>query len=573
MISIDLERVQKKVARKNKRIPYRNALAHPYGDEKRNTRTQKLAWEFLLERTGTGPLIAMIGAKGSSKTHFGACFALHQGQKFPGSTGCLIANTYGQTKTSIAPLLKKVCRQVGFDATYYSHKKINGQPMQQVMVINEGTPSEFYLLMRSFENIETIEGVELDWLWVEEGQDADREDFIVVFSRVRGQNADNAIFYAAMPESPFHWQYKLLPELGFILEGEPGHAETGVMYWPKLRENAQNLPKSYIPRMVASHTGDLARRYIEGLPSLLDGSLTCYNYDDHLHRRGRMSKLLCHYDESMELIFAIDFNVRQMCCSVWQVKGWNDLWADERVVIMPDNTIRVYEDADVALRKRNVPFTEYPSLGDYAAPDREVLAQVDELQLFTGGTRALAETIVMKYGEHSGGLVLLGDASGNRRESSSDTTDWQILTKAVRTLPNTRIIRGLKSRNDLKTGVTTYSNPSKPGSINILNYYLQDGHQRVRICFLPESKEENSGVAGSLSRIENDASGEVDSKIDKHAKRHDPVTHWLDGVRYLVVYHNGSDTVLPLDEGFKATVGNLEEIKAGGQSTFAGAFS
>lgn len=530
----DLTEVFDEVERAATVFPYRDPLMAPFGDPERTTITQAKAWNFLKQKDGDGPLIAMIGAKSSAKTHFGACFAAHMGQMYPGSLGCLISNTYGQAKDNAAPIFRKVMRQLGIEAEFFDKKKVKGQPFTHVFICAKDTPSEFYLLVRSFEKINLLEGIEIDWLWVEEGQDTTKDNFRIAFSRVRGRGADNSMFFAAMPESPFHWEYTFLPELGFRKEGQDN--SEGIMYWPKLKENVINQPDKYMERMIKSHTGDQARRYIEGLPSLLDTSLAFYQYDDTSHRTGRMSQVLSVYDPALPLVLTVDFNVSQMCASMWQLKQWNDEW-DSRNVFLMDGEIRVGDDAFEG-------YEVVSSFEEYMQSNREVVAQVDEFEIWSGGTRGLADAVFTKYGRHGGGLTILGDASGNREETSSDTTDWQIFEDRFRGVPHTQIIRGLKTGFSQRTGLVTYYNPSVRNSINIGNWYLRDGEGVVHLCFLPESEFSNGGVAGSVSRVPTNHEGKIDKKIDAIPGKDQPRTHYSDIYRYAVVHFNGSDNVL-----------------------------
>jgi len=301
-------------------VEVRDPLLDPYGDTDRATPSQLKAWSFLKKWIGAqyiaadgtkhilAPLIGMIGAKGSAKTHFGACFALLMAQTFPGSMGCLISNSYQQAKDNGGPLLIKVAKSLGYDVEFFTSKKIRGRQYTSLYVIRLAPGIESFVLIRSFDAIHLLEGAELDWGWMEEIQDADKDAVTIFISRVRGQNSPNAIFAAGMPEPGTHWQYKQFPKLGFIEEERyEGPIEkklpdgstvvsVGQLWEPSVFENRQNVGAEYINRLLEAYSPEDAQRYVYGKRGGSRGDRVFYQYRDDAHRRGTMSKMLCHYD-------------------------------------------------------------------------------------------------------------------------------------------------------------------------------------------------------------------------------------------------------------------------------------
>src|SRR5690606_24400001 len=110
-------------------------------------------------------------------------------------------------KGNAGPVLIKICEALGYHIEFYEKKKINGKPYTSVFVVRLAENVYSYCLVRSYDAVKRLEGVELAWMWSEEGQDAERENFVIAFSRIRGDTGEKALFYAAMPEDEEHWQY------------------------------------------------------------------------------------------------------------------------------------------------------------------------------------------------------------------------------------------------------------------------------------------------------------------------------------------------------------------------------
>lgn len=537
-------------------ITYRDPLLEPYGDETKVTPTQKKAWDFFHEWLGKhehdpegkdhiiAPLVAMIGAKGSAKTHWGACYAMTMAQKYPGSIGCLASNSYQQAKDNGGPILMKVCEKLGYPIDFYTHKKMGGRQYTNVYVITLAPGVYSYVAVRSFDAISLIEGTEFDWGWAEEVQDATKDSFVVFVSRIRGGGSPNCIFAAGMPEPGTHWQYKMLPALGFIEEDkyegrvekeffDPETGETekaivvGQMWEPSVFENKQNVGMAYINKLFELYSKEDAERYVYGKRGETRGDRVFYQYRDGVHRLGGMSNILCHYDPSQKLIISYDFNVYPMSVSVYQPKPWNDDWE----FLIPESG--KWKD----IRDHKI----YDSPEKMVAPNRIVAAQIDEIEVYPdnpngGMTYGMTQEIEDRYLDHQAEVVVLGDASGNQRRSSSDTTDWKIIGESMQRFVRPIVYRGLVTKRNLKTGASTYSNPSQRDALQNANRVLMDGNSQVWVCFLPESKLDSGGVAASLTNLGFKANGDFDTKSEKKMDRDIPRSHFADTFKYFCWY-------------------------------------
>ena len=546
-------------------IEYRDPLLAPFGDESLITPSQRKAWTFFNRWIGLkvkdtdgkehliAPLIAMLGAKGSAKTHWGACFAMHMAQKYPGSVGCLASNSYQQAKDNGGPILMKVCAKLGYSIDFYSHKKIDGRQYTNVYVITLAAGIYSFVSVRSFDAINLIEGAEFDWGWGEEVQSADKDEFVIFVSRIRGQGSPNCVFAAGMPEPGTHWQYKMLPNLGFIEESkyngiieksffDPETNEDekalviGQMWEPSVFENKMNVGMAYINKLFELYSPEDAERFVYGKRGETRGDRAFYSYRDDVHRRGTMSKILCHYEPTQKLIASYDFNVYPMSVSVWQIKPWNDEWDN---LILDSGIWKDVRDGKV-----------YKSPEDFCAPAREVAAQVDEIEVFpdhpTGGmTVGMTQEMEQRYIDHSGEIVVIGDATGNARRSSSDTTDWNIIGASMQKFIHPIVYRGLVQKRDLKKGISTFTNPSIRDSLQNANRLLMDANKKVHVCFLPESPYESGGVAASLTALGFLANGEFDTKQERKMDRDIARGHYAATFRYFTWYFDKPTSPMP----------------------------
>ena len=540
---------------------HRDPMLAPYGDPDKITSTQKKAWEFYQEWKGFGPMIAMIAAKGAAKTHFGGSFALNQAQWYPESLGCLVSNTFGQAKDNGLPIFQKIAGKCGIKTEFFNTKKIRGKPYTSVVVVYLAEDVYSYMLVRSYDAILNFEGVEIDWLWSEEGQDATYEDFRVPFTRNRGQYGDNAVFYAAMPEDGSHWQYRELPKLGMVEEkkyvphskehvtytrsdkaNDQGIVplEVGIMYEFSVFENRQNVGNQYIQRNSMAYTGVMYDRYVLGQRGTSRTNKMVPNYNGAIHTKGFMPRFLKGFEYSRDAWLIMDFNIAPACATIWQQKPWNDKW--ELYTYYPedesDDTLRWTDDAE----KYGVPGETVRDLNLVIPPNREVYVQVGEIECWQGGTQGMINMFVEKYPDYRNHLIVNGDASGNAEKSSSTTTDWEIVRSALqRNGYNFALQPGLiVTYPDSMDGTPArYSNPPRKDTFNVTNALFRDNVGRVHMVMLPASEYESLGAAGSIGAMVTKPDGIWDESCDKKEGKEVPRTHFTDTVRYFAYLVTG----------------------------------
>lgn len=508
-------------------IEVKNPMLSPYGDSERMTKTQRKVVEFVEMYPDEQLYLALIGGKGSGKSHLMTALDVVDAQRYPGSVGCFIANSYAQAKRVSGQLIFPLCESVGIRAEFFQNKKVKGRPFDSFYAIDldgrgfeDGVVS--YLLVASFEGVKKLEGIELDYGHVTEIQDAQKDAFSRFVSRIRGTNGTQSLRIDGMPSDEHHWMYRMLPQMGFD-EARFGNFDPetsrGCLFEPAVYENSQNLPDNYIENLRRSNDAEMAQLYIEGERINLSSNSVLYNYRGHIHKNGRMSELLCDYDPDRRLIISYDFNVSPMCAAVWQVKDFADAWLAEDLVY--------HKEEDVFVN----PEGERLSRDDVGAPTRKVLAQVAEYQLWEGGTAGATREFIEEFGSHAKEVMALGDTTGKNRDTRGEETDWDIIRELLeRQFGEVTVIEGLEQR--VVAGRVRYDNPKKKDQINVANSVLLDGHKRPSACFLPDSRYDSGGVARSVSMIQRKPDGRIDDSVDRSEDRGQYRTHFLDVFMY-----------------------------------------
>jgi len=450
--------------------------------------------------------VAAVGAKGSGKSFTFGMASCGRAQKFPGFKMAIVANSYDQAWGSGAEKLAKVARAMGLEFVVRGEMMIDDFKHRNVYYFPNFNSKVCIL---SFDNIDLIEGTEWDGFWFEEIQDCDIGDIQTAVSRARRGVCPPFFYYAGMPDDKNHPMYDYFEERHIPV------------YEPSFYENAHNVEPTYAAQLKRNYRGTDVDRYLDGKRVALFKQQVIPNMRWGMHVEGRhesvdasaasLTERLCTYDPYRRLILGIDFNVAPMCMSAWQVKEWD--------------------------------------FGQHTAERRmkPVLCQVDEYEIWNATTQDMMIDFLTDYKDHPGGGVVVGDATGNRRDTRSPSeTDWTIIRKHLSDLDHFGVIPGLVKKRKSVTGRTrrgeghiTYSNPNRRETINLLNNFMIDEDGDPRILFLPESQYESGGVAASVAGAEYDMTSKVDDSNDKSDDRSLPRTHFFDGVRYVVYFVNG----------------------------------
>lgn len=495
---------------------------------------------------GTVPLsadgheIAGIGGKGSGKTFVFTMRDVRLVQRFPGSKGMIVANSYAQAYGSAGVKLAEICKAMDLEFIHRTEMVLDGVKHYNVYYF-PGFDSVVCVL--SFENIKMIEGTEWDWAHFEEMQDCDIKAIEVAVSRVRRGKADSSIVYAGMPDDVNHDMYAYFD------------ANDIPLYEPPLAENAHNLPPDYTKRMKRLH-GDDYDRYVLGKRISLFNTpaLRQFRWDVHVRSDDNPEipslGYLCDYDPSKQIYITFDFNVNPLCVSIWQEKThpFEVKGADTHLCpVCSENLVWSHLLQGWGCKTHGkIPNPQPVKRGGIV--HKELLVQVDEFELFGGTTMAMCNLILADYGHHTSGGMVLGDATGNKGQTSvtePGQTDWSIIKRMLGKLPGMVVREGVirhrkPSNQKMQRGEKriTYTNPPVRERITVFNSFLMDEDGHPRIIFLPESKYPSGGAAKSCATVRWGGDGKVDSKNDKldPSVRNVPRTHYFDGTGYVVFF-------------------------------------
>lgn len=532
-------------------IDFRDPYEYPYGDPERTTKSQERLWTYAKEHNIWRQ--ALIGAKGAGKTYYGATFAFLFGQQWPGAEGAVVGNTDRQAKDAAGGPFLDVCQKLGYEAEYFGSKKIRGQEESKFYIVDldgEGYQQgkTFTLFVRSMESVKAMEGSEYDFMWVEEIQQANEENFVKATSRNRGthiadKDTENPLFIAGMTEGPTHWMYsKLEDDNSFVTDDKfDPEKHNAVLREPVLTENKRNIGQATIDSYYNNFSESKAERLIHAKRVSHNSNRALYEYQANKHRNGRMSRLLTDYDPYENLILALDFNISPMCVTLWQRKGWNQKWSSGKVQIIWNgdkvDKVRVHNEDEVEV---------YDHLHEYAPPNQKVLAQVDEYEVWPddpqgGGTRGAMRHVVRDYADaHHAPFEVIGDAQGNSKTAAATVSNWDIVRKYANKFSDPIVMPGLitNRKGGGATGEISYSNPPVADTLSDTNQLLQNAEGHARMCFLEESEFESGGAAASVAAVERKENGKIDDKRDRSDDRSKPRTHFFDTVRYLGWYFN-----------------------------------
>lgn len=349
----------------------------------KGTKTQKAFWDALRKDRQISPRVLWLGGKGSGKT-FGAAtlvadYVLHN----PGTVGAIVANTLNQISDAPLRALVEAVVAGGGRPVPRSEIRIDGQIYRNVLVVGLGDVLQSFVLVRSFENISTIEGVELDWAWVDEVQDVSFDDFKTLVSRVRAKRAS----YRELPE-------RFVIATGLVTSKYRTHFTSDETLWTHrftsvTMENASNLPPEYVSLLERIYTPEEIEMFVYGRPLSRSHSglrVFAFDHDTHVLREP------IRVPPTSFFIFSVDFNPSPFYASIWTP--------------LPDGRWLCF----------------------------------DEIELWGATVYDFCAEFKRRGIEPN---VIIGDASANRRTAISEETEWDVLAREA---PASTVIRGLLTR-------------------------------------------------------------------------------------------------------------------------------
>lgn len=239
--------------------------------------------------TSENPFVAIVGAKGSSKTWSGTRFAAVQLSMQPNSQGLIMFNTRQQAEDiyyqEMVPLLDELHWPYEFNAN---------------KLIMKCMGSTVHWRSADKDSVKSIESVAYSWGWADEASYYAPNAIQTFSSRVRKGKALKRV--TSMPDEPDAYIYEFLDR------------QKGSMYEISLDDNPDvEFRERYKEHLKSIYTGAELQRYLHGGRVSLSGRGLFAVANE---QRGDYA-----YDPNRPILFSWDFNVEYRAVSAWQEIG------------------------------------------------------------------------------------------------------------------------------------------------------------------------------------------------------------------------------------------------------------
>ncbi len=342
------------------------------------------------------------------------------------------------------------------DATLTSFLEILGKNgirhelnRSELVLVLKDTASRIYF--RSVDDFERLRGTNLAWFGLDELTYTAEEAWLRLQGRLRDPSAKQLCGFAVWTPKGFDWVYRK-----FVQEQASGYDV--VLAQPYENSHVLNKVPDFYERLKSSYDARFFDQEVLGQYLNVEAGMVYHAFD-----RSRNVKALT-VDHEEPLFWALDFNVDPMSSIVAQKLG------DE---------VRI----------------------------------LDEIVLSRASTAEACEEFHTRYPNHQGGVVIYGDASGQRLQTAG-TTDYQIIKEYFRRT----------AYSSMKFRVPP-SNPSVRERIALVNSQLLSAGEQVHLFVDPRCK----GVIADFEEVTFKPDTNVIDK-EKDSKR----THLSDALGYLL---------------------------------------
>jgi PBSX family phage terminase large subunit len=398
------------------------------------------------------------------------------GKTFAGSLlGLMLSQKYpgsiGLVVAKTWPLLRQTTLQSYFDHLTACHFQFGvdyaWHATEHALTFANGSK----ILFRHIETPEAVKSLNCAWIEVEEMAQLTEDDFLMLLSRLRQPGiACYRLFGHTNPQPLRGWIYRHFVDRPASPQGST------ITYRRIIASTLENkaLNPVYTANMQQQYDADYYRVNVLGQDAEDHGGLVCHNWSpDNITNTP--------YKPDLRLYLTCDFNIDPMCWAV--AHRYND---------------------------------EYHF--------------IDELCVENCSTQQAADVFYERYADHTSGVTIVGDASGNNRGSKAQSaleTDYIILRNRLtqRGLPDVRL--DTVSRNGpVQVRVATW------------NAMLCDGKQIRRIKIHPRCRHliqncENLAYLPGTSHIKEPTLRQIEANPKLKF-----VKHIWDAASYLVMRYN-----------------------------------
>lgn len=308
------------------------------------------------------------------------------------------------------------------------------------------------MLFRSLDEYERLRGTNLAWFGVDELTYTAEEAWLRLEGRLRDPQASRLCGFAVWTPKGHDWVYKR-----FLAQGASEHYE---VVFARPFENRFILDKipDFYERLRSSYDEAFFRQEVMGEYLNVNSGLVYSSFDRKLHVGD------VRLEAGLPLLWALDFNVDPMCSVVAQRQG-------------------------------------------------NMIVVADEIVLSRASTYQACEEFWNRFRNHTGGVIVYGDASGQNQKTSG-TTDYQIVREFFARTPMRRVEYRVPN-----------SNPAVRDRIQVVNAKLKSAAGELHMRISPRCK----GLIQDFEEVSYKPGSTIVDK-ERDAKR----THLSDALGYLV---------------------------------------
>ncbi|MFB3777244.1 MAG: terminase large subunit domain-containing protein [Bryobacteraceae bacterium] len=307
------------------------------------------------------------------------------------------------------------------------------------------------IIFRPVDDYERLRGTNLAWFGLDELTYTAEEAWLRLEGRLRDPKAKRLCGFAVWTPKGFDWVYRR------FLESPVAGYETTIAEPYENQHLLRKVP-DYYERLKHSYDGRFFEQEVLGRYLNVSEGQVYHAFD-------RAKNLMAaEIDSALPLRWALDFNVDPMCSVVAQIR---------------DGVVQV----------------------------------LDEFTMSRATTPALCEEFLNRYPRHAGGVVVYGDASGSRRQTTGHS-DFAMVREAL-----------AKSGHKLVSYKVPRSNPEVRERVGLVNAMLRSAHGETRLLVHPRCRE----LVLDLEQVAYKPGSSVIDK-EKDPRR----THHSDALGYLV---------------------------------------
>ena len=307
------------------------------------------------------------------------------------------------------------------------------------------------IIFRPLDDYERLRGTNLAWFGLDELTYTAEEAWLRLEGRLRDPKAQRLCGFAVWTPKGFDWVYRRFIE-------KPVEGYETILAQPY--ENRYLLEKvpDYYERLKRSYDGKFFEQEVLGkYLNVSEGQVYhCFDRQRNV-AEGRI-------DPGLPLRWSLDFNVDPMCSVVAQIQNG-------------------------------------------------VVHVVDELVLGRSSTPEVCEEFLKRHGRHPAGVVIYGDASGSRRQSTG-WSDYAMIRQVLTKWDMKRVSYRIAS-----------SNPEVRERVNLVNAMLKPAGGEAQLFIDPKCQE----LIADLEQVSyKPGSSEIDKERDPRR------THLSDALGYLI---------------------------------------